>query len=53
MLATVATPATSRRELVEWWSPVRSHRDHPDRPRVSGTPVGSSQTLAVDSLGGR
>jgi serine/threonine-protein kinase len=53
MLAEVGTPAMSRAELGEWWSRVLAQRNQPDRARVSGTPVGSSQTVAVDLLGRR
>lgn len=35
-------------ELHGWWARVLEQRNQPDRPRTSGTPVGSSQTIAVD-----
>lgn len=37
-----------RAELGTWWARVLELRNQPDRPRESGTPVGSSQTIAVD-----
>jgi len=37
-----------RAELGTWWARVLELRNQPDRPRASGTPVGSSQTIAVD-----
>jgi serine/threonine-protein kinase len=53
MLAEVGTPSMSSAELGVWWSRVLAQRNQPDRARVSGTPVGSSQTGAVDLLGRR
>jgi serine/threonine-protein kinase len=37
-----------REAIARWWAAVLERRAEPDQPRPSGTPVGSSQTLAVD-----
>lgn len=54
VLSTLAARhAWSREARTEWWSRVLAQRNRPDRPRTSGTPVGSSQTVAVELLGRR